>query len=291
MSPLLLGLMTASLASALFYGGMALQAGEARTTSRAAAMRLSLVTELMSRGRWLIGTLLVLAGWLLQALALLLAPFTVVQPTLAVGLLLLLAIAAWLLKEPVGRGEVLSVCAICLGVAGLALAGPQRTAVEVGPVTLALVLACVGAVALAIYAVGRLGGTGGLVAACGAGFAYAWAGISTKLASDALAAGSWTALILWVAATAAAAALAILSEMTALQDRPVAQVGPLVIVVDIVVAVGLAPWLTGDRWLATPFDGVPLVASIVVLLAGAATLARSPRVTALMAPAAAASPR
>ena len=49
-----------------------------------------------------------------------------------------------------------------------------------------------------------------------------------------------------------------------------------------VVPVVLAPLLFGERFADTPLGGVPLSASLALLVAGAAMLARSPLLVALM---------
>ena len=87
-------------------------------------LRTSLIARLLRRPRWLAGTALGLLGWPLQAVALLLAPLTVVQPGLAFGLILLLAVGARTLREPVGARDVAAVVAIVAGVAALFALGP-----------------------------------------------------------------------------------------------------------------------------------------------------------------------
>ena len=70
--------------------------------------------------------------------------------------------------------------------------------------------------------------------------------------------------------------------MSALQERPAIQVAPVVFVTQTVVPVVLAPLLFGERFSATPLGGVPLALSLALLVAGAAVLARSPLLLALM---------
>ena len=70
--------------------------------------------------------------------------------------------------------------------------------------------------------------------------------------------------------------------MSALQARPAIQVAPVVFVTQTVVPVALAPVLFGERFSDTPLGGVPLVVSLTVLVVGAALLARSPLLLALM---------
>lgn len=285
MDPLLAGIVAACGASALYYTGMALQALEARKVPSEHSLRFSLIQRLASRPAWALGTLLVLLGWPLQAAALTKAPLTAVQPALAAGLLILLAIGVRLLGEAVGRREILGVLAIAGGVGGLAFAAPDRTGEHASAPVLAVALIAVAVAALAPYALHRsrsARGAGGLAVAASAGLAYAWCGLSTKLIADEFTAGNWLAVAFWVAATAVAGGVGVLSESTALQSRPATKVGPVVLVADILVAVILAPVLAQESWRATPFDGALLAASLTALMAGAAGLASSRPVGALM---------
>src|SRR4051812_10153354 len=95
---LLGGIVLAAGAAACFDGAVALQAIEARAVP--AARGAGLLRSLLQRPRWLLATGLAVLGWPLQIAALALAPLTVVQPTLAVGLVLLLALGVRLLHEP-----------------------------------------------------------------------------------------------------------------------------------------------------------------------------------------------
>ena len=106
----------------LYNGGAALQALEAREVPRDHSLRPSLIGHLLSRPRWAAGTALAAMGWPLQAAALTLAPLTIVQPALASGLLLLLAIGARALHERVGARELVGDGAIVGGVGVLAWA-------------------------------------------------------------------------------------------------------------------------------------------------------------------------
>ena len=115
-----------------------------------------------------------------------------------------------------------------------------------------------------------------------AGLAFGWSGVATKLASDDLSAHHLAVAALWGLSTAAASAVGVLSETSALQERPAIQVAPVVFVTQTIVPVALAPVLFGERFGATPLGGAPLVVSLGVLIAGAALLARSPLLLALM---------
>lgn len=280
MSLFWLGVVGAVLAATLYNGGIALQALEARETPPEQALRPSLLAGLFVRRRWLLGTLLVTAGWGLQAAALLVTPLTVVQPILAVGLVLLLVIGTRVLHERVGAREISGVAAVCAGLLVLTLAAPDHTFTRASAGTLAIGLVALGAAALLPYLLGGLGRRPGLSVVLGTGLAYAWCGITTKLVADAAGRGDWGIAGLWVLATALAAGVGLLSEMTALQTRPATRVAPVVLVVDIVVAVGFAGALVGERWDQTPLGGAVLLGGVLLLTGGAAVLASSPAVAA-----------
>ncbi|MCW3004918.1 MAG: hypothetical protein JWQ20_4216, partial [Conexibacter sp.] len=97
----LAGIAAAAVAATCFDGAVLLQAREARDVDAEHALRLSLLRRLMARPRWVLGTALAVCGWPLQLVALSLAPITVVQPTLALGLVVLLVGGSRVLGERV----------------------------------------------------------------------------------------------------------------------------------------------------------------------------------------------
>jgi drug/metabolite transporter (DMT)-like permease len=265
----------------MYNVAIALQALEARDVPAEHGLRPSLLLRLVRRPRWLAGAALNLLGWPMQTVALLAAPLTVVQPCLAAGLLLLLAIGTRMLHERVGRREILSILMIITGVVGLGFAAPHRTTTEASPETLALILGALGLLALLPYALSVVRRPTGLPVAISAGVAFALSSISTKLVSDGLANGDWRAIIAWAIATGVAAAIATASEMTALQSRGATEVAPLVFVIQLLVPALLAPVLVHEPWDATPLGGAVLGASLLVVAAGSALLAGSRVVSAL----------
>src|ERR1700761_4182318 len=146
---LVLGIICAIGASALYNTSIALQALEAREVGHEHALRASLIGRLVRNPRWLAATLIGLLGWPLEIGALLLAPLTVGQPCLACGLVLLLWLGVTRLGEKPGRREYGAVAAILVGVAGLAWAAPERTTghAGAGPIAIALVLVTIPVVA------------------------------------------------------------------------------------------------------------------------------------------------
>ena len=120
------GLALAFTTAILYAAAVGLQALEAREAPQEQHLRLSLLRRLITKPRWLIGTGLALLGWAAQVGALLLIPLTLVEPALAMSLVVLLVIGSRVLGERVGRREILSVSAMVAGIALLAWAAPPR---------------------------------------------------------------------------------------------------------------------------------------------------------------------
>jgi hypothetical protein len=280
-----LGIAAAVGASTLYSLGIALQALDARETSQDEHLRPSLVMSLVRRSRWLLGTGMSILGFPLQVLALTLAPLVVVQPALAAGLLVLLFLGQRMLDEHAGRYEHAAMIAIVIGVIGIALTAPARSTTHTSQeLTITLVLVGLAVASLLPYLLHVVARSPAAVTMIGAGLGFAWSGVATKLASDDLSNGHLAIAAAWALSTAAASGVGVLSEMSALQSRPAIQVAPVVFVTQTVVPVVLAPLLLGEDFGATPAGGVPLAASLALLIVGAALLARSRLLLALMAP-------
>jgi hypothetical protein len=282
MEKLILGLLAAVAASCFYSIGVAYQAMDAKEAPLNDHLRLALAARLIRGRRWLFGTGLSMLGWPLQVIALILAPLVVVQPTLAAGLLVLMFMGERLLGERAGRLEHLAMAAIVIGVAGVALTAPNRSNEYVGNFTLYVALACLAGTSLLPYALRLFHRPAASITMVSAGLAFGWAGVSTKLASDALAKGQLGIAAGWGAATGIASALATLSEMSALQSRPAIQVAPVVFVTQTVVPVVFALTLLGEDFPSTALGGLPLALALALLVTGAALLTRSPVLVALM---------
>jgi drug/metabolite transporter (DMT)-like permease len=279
---LALGIVAAVGASLLYNASIALQALEAREVPGKHSLRPSLIGRLVRNRRWLGATALGLAGWPLEIVALLLAPLTVVQPCLASGLLLLLWLGATRLGERPGLREWSAVAAIVLGVAGIALVAPDRSADHAGGGAVALAAILIAIPTLAPYLLRRRAAAVGTLAVLSAGCGYAWTAIASKLLADELAAGALLVAIGWLATAALSEGLALLSEMSALQHRPATHVAPMMFAVQVLVPVILAPLIFGESWGSTPLGGVALVLFIVVAVCGTVLLAGSKAVGAVI---------
>jgi len=279
---LALGIVAAVGASLLYNTSIALQALEARQVPGEHSLRVSLIGKLVRNKRWLGATALGLVGWPLEIVALLLAPLTVVQPCLASGLILLLWLGATRLGERPGGREWVAVAAIIAGVAGVALAAPERTTDHAGTGAIALALTLVAIPIFAPYALRDRTSRWATLAVVSAGCGYAWTAIASKLLTDELAAGALLVAIAWLATAAASEGLALLSEMSALQRRAATHVAPTMFAVQIIVPVLLAPLIFGESWADTPLGGAALVGSMVVAVAGTVLLAGSRSVGAVI---------
>jgi drug/metabolite transporter (DMT)-like permease len=281
MLSLLIGIALASGASTLYSLGIAVQALDARDIAHRHALRISLLTHLVTRARWLFGTGMTVIGWPLQILALSYVPLVVVQPALASGLLVLLLVGERMLGERPGRRELLAVAAIVAGVAGIAALAPAHSTHHVHGIAVVVVLTLLGAAAFAPFILQLIGRPIANATMIGAGLAFAWSGLVNQFVSDAGHNGHWGTAISWAVGAAAAALVGLTCEMSALQRRPAMLVAPVVFVVQTVVPIGLAPFVVQASFVDSPLSGIPLLCCLLVLLVGATTIARSPALLAI----------
>ena len=279
----LAGLAAACAAAACFDGAIAFQALEARDIPTEGGMRLSMLARLIRRPRWALATGLAVLGWPFQLLALSLAPLTLVQPTLSLGLVLLLFLGARMLHERVGRRETLATIAIIAGVAGVTVSAPKNTDAYNGDWRLFVVIGLLTAVTAIPYLAGRRRHHGGGLLVASAGAAISASALMSKLITDELSGGRIAAALGWGAATGVAALAGLLGEMSALQRRTVSRVAPPIFVISTVVPVLFAPFLTGEKWGRTPLGGGVIVVSLAAVALGGAMLGRSKAVGTLMA--------
>jgi hypothetical protein len=259
------GLACGVAAAVCFELGYVAQAGDVR---RVEDDRAGLLLRLVRRPAWLGGTALVVCGLLLQLLALYLAPLSVVQPALVLGLGLLVVLAERRLGERLAPRGRLAVAAAALGVLLIALGGEtDGTTAAAHPVP---VLGAFAVVVLIVLAVAHAGHRPRLLVLA-AGLGEAWAVVAAKLAVTDLADGALATAAGWGAAAAAAGLLALNAEMTGLQKVPATVAGPLVLVTSAAIPVLLAPAAIGERWVSPPavLVGLALVVVAAVILGGA----------------------
>jgi hypothetical protein len=238
-----------------------------------------LARRVVARRRWQTGAAIGIAGWPLQAAALLLAPLVVVQPTLAVGLVVMLVAARRVLGERPRGVDVAAVIAIALSVGAIVAVAPARQALPRGPAgTVFLVALCVAALIPLLGS--RRFAARGRANAVAAGAAYAAAGIATKHMTDALGARHVPTAAVWLAIVCAASAAGTLLEMVAYRVAAVAAAAPLVFVLEFSAPTALG-FAGGERPSGAGGTAVLLTAAALIVTA-AGILARSPAVDALI---------
>lgn len=268
------GIVVALAAACCYEGAYVLQALEARRAGGGTRLHASLLGRLVKRPRWVGGTVLAGAGALLQVYALTLAPLTIVQPVLALGLVLLLALSALVLHEPVGRRELIGVAAVVCGVAVVALVadpGVGGSGDPLGVALLALVLGTATALPFALRT--RVQDARFRVVAAAAG--DAWAAIGLKLVADALGSGAWLPAVAWAASAALAGLLALTAEMSALQRIAATRVAPIVVSAQVLVPVIAGPLVFDEPWADTVPERLVLGLAILAVAGGAALLGTS----------------
>lgn len=267
----------AFLSAAVAFGGSAMQAFEARKVPDQESLRLGLLVALAHRPLWVGGTLLNVAAFGMQVVALTLASLAIVQPTLAAGLIVLAAIGRWKLGERIDLRTSAGIAAIIAGLVGLAFVAPRKNHLPESTLTI-VVLAAAFALVVLVLAAMRVGGrSGGLPASVAAGLAYAWLSFSGALIGESYRRHSWTLAGLWSVGTVAAAVLAVTAEMTALQSWPVTRSKPVVFVIQTLLPSLASPFFSASGFGA--LHGIPFGLSLVVVSAGAATVAGSAAAT------------
>jgi len=148
---LALGVVAALAAAVLYAVGVTLQSIEARQAPPEDSLKPSLLKYLVTRRRWLAGTASVAGGWTMQAVALTLAPITIVQPSLAVSVIVLLLVGVRF-GETVSAREVAAAVTILVGVSGLVLVSPGQSEDHAAPLPLTAGMTVLALVAISPFA-------------------------------------------------------------------------------------------------------------------------------------------
>jgi len=277
------GVVAALLASLLFNVGVVLQAVDARVAPRSLELRVALLGRLFVRPVWVTGLAIGLLGAIPQAFAYAHAPFVVVQPMLALGLLVVLLLGARILHEPVGGRELAGVLAIIAGVALVAWGAPAHTEQHRGAVDVVAVFSALSIVGLAPFALrGTTLDTGGLVILA-TGFAFAATNVGTKLLGDNFDLGHYPNAVVWGLAALAMGVVATIVNMTAFQRRAATTVVPVSTAVQTFLPVVLEPLFLREHWASAAYDGAPLAVGLLLALAGIVLLTSSKAVSELLA--------
>ncbi len=280
---LLAGLGAALVASALFNVGIVLQAVDARAAPRALGYRVALLGRLVRRPRWVLGFALGLIGVWPQIVAYAHAPFVVVQPALAVGLLLVLALGVRVLHEKVDLRDLVGVVAILGGVALVAWGAPHHSEVHRTGLVVIAVATGLALVGLAPFALRGTRLDTGMLAIVATGCGFAATNVATKLVGDNFDLGHAPNVVGWGVVAIAMGAVATLTNMTAFQRREATVVVPVSTSIQTFLPIVLEPLFLREHWGSAGYDGIPIVVGLALALVGNVLLAASSTVSDMIA--------
>jgi drug/metabolite transporter (DMT)-like permease len=277
------GLIAGIVSSVLFNLGIALQAIEARRTPREEGLRASLIRDLLHRKLWVTGLGVEWLGVPLEILAFAWAPFVVVQPLLACGLLVLLAVARRLLGEMPSREGWIGVGLIIAGIGLIAWGAPGQQDTHRGAAAVIGVVGGLVLVSLIPFALrGRRWDTA-MTAVLGSACGFAATNVAMKLMADDIGNHHWLQAASWLGLAAVAGFGATVTGMTALQRAPATTVIPISTAVQTFLPVVLEPLFLAESFRSAELEGLLLLVGLGVMLGGIVVLARTPQVSAIAA--------
>jgi drug/metabolite transporter (DMT)-like permease len=267
-------------AALLFAIGFVMQQREAAEVPDEDALGIGLITRLIRRPVWLIGTAADGLGYIAQAIALAFGSLVLVQPLLATSLLFALPLGAWWAKRRLRRSDGLWALALTAGlavflIAGNPTAGVDSADLEVWLIAAAVVLPLVGAFILIASRLPKGGARAVLLGTC-TGLLYGAAAALTKSVMSYLDDGfvdiitSWELYALIVVATAGT-----YLQQSAFQAGSLAQSLPAISVVEPVAAVILGMTVLEEELRADGLEWALIAISAVVMIVATAALARS----------------
>jgi drug/metabolite transporter (DMT)-like permease len=270
----LLGLLLAALAAVLFAVGAVLQheAAERSKTPTGLSLRL-----MIRRKRWMLGQAATLLGTSTQVAALAVAPVAVVQPMLAVGLVVALGLRAIRTRQAPLRLELFGAALTTGGLAVFLVAARPAQGIHTAPPSSVEVIAAV-VVSVVLVAAATLlghGAHGALACGTAAGIAAGIGAVLISVGVRSLQEGGWVHAFAGVAVWGAVlvAVVAIVGGQQAYARGSLAWSLPALILMDPLAAIPAAKWLLGER-LEPGHAGVWVPAAIVAA-AGVVLLART----------------
>jgi drug/metabolite transporter (DMT)-like permease len=277
------GLVAALVAAALFNIGVALQALEARKAPKKLGLKVGIIGHLLRRPLWLLGIALEFLGLIPQLLALAWAPFAVVQTALAAGLALLLFIGARYLGERVDGRALVGVALLIGGVALVSWGAPAHAEAHRGGIALIAVVTATAILALAPFALQRVGLDRGMVLVVCSGAGFAGANIATKLGSDDFGLHHWPNAAAWGVVALGLGVVATITGMTAFQKCAAIVAVPISTAVQTFLPIVLEPLFLREHYRSLTTQVAPLAVGLVVAAIGVALVGTNPAVAELAA--------
>jgi drug/metabolite transporter (DMT)-like permease len=250
-------------------------------------LRLRLLTYALRRKVWLLGFAMMIVSFVLQAIALHFGRLSQVQPILTTELVFLVAVLAVWFGYTITRREWLGTVAVTGGLVGFLFFAHPEYGMQSQPLWKWIVVAVACSAAIAIAVGLALRGPGWWRAAmfgAAAAVSFAFTSACTKAVSQ-FAASDWTSLYRhWQTyALACAGALAVFLAQNAFHAGPIAASQSTLVLADPLASILIGVGLFGDN-LRTAVPWGPLEAlSLLVMFAGAFSLAHSPLVSGMKA--------
>jgi drug/metabolite transporter (DMT)-like permease len=264
---------TLILASTVVYNGsVVLLAAVARRQPQDS----NLVLAVSRRVSGLSAIVLNLLGWGLEVGALVFIPLTLARILSVAGVGVLLGLARWALKEPLGIKELGGSGLVVLGVAAVGLELPRFGTSPPTPEDWVLLVAALGPWLVLPYAFRVLRyGKGSTSWAIASGLAYALSGVFTKALADALPLASVPALVPLATGVAVTGFLGFATELEALRLGNASVAVPVILALQAVVPILCAPILFGETWPAGVLPDVLLGGGILLAVSGTIVLSGS----------------
>ncbi len=269
----------ALVAALLFAVGFVMQQREAAEVPDEDALGIGLITRLIRRPVWLIGTAADGLGYVAQAIALAFGSLVLVQPLLATSLLFALPLGAWWAKRRLKRSDGLWAISLTAGLAIFLVAGNPTAGVDSADLEVWLIAAAVivPVVAACILVASRRKGPirAVLLASC-TGILYGAAAALTKSVMSYLDDGFVDVISSWeVYALIVVITLGTYLQQSAFQAGSLAQSLPAISVFEPVVAVILGMTVLEEDLQADGLQWALIAVSAVAMIVSTAALARS----------------
>lgn len=284
---MIVAVLGALIAGALFATGGVLQQREAATRPKDESLSVLLIVDLARQPLWLAGMAVAVLSYAFQALALAFGPLAVVQPLIITELIFAVPVSARLQHATLGLREWVGVLAVSGGLAVAIVAADPRGGDPLPGVSHWLyVLPAAAVLSVLAVVVGRLT-TGTARAALFALAAAVTLGTQAALlqsTTEVFRGGVWHGLSSWEPYVMAVFAIGgLLLVQSAYQAGPLAASLPIIDAIEPTVAVVIAVAVFGEHIRTGALTGALSLLGIVLVLLGIAILDTSPLVAKLLA--------
>lgn len=275
-----LAIVIALVAALLFAVGFVMQQREAAEVPDEDALGIGLITRLIRRPVWLIGTASDGLGYVAQAIALAFGSLVLVQPLLATSLLFALPLGAWWAKRRLRRSDGMWALVLTAGLAVFLVAGNPTEGVDSADAGAWLIAGAVivPVVAAAVFVASRSGkgARRTILLASATGILYGTGAALTKSVMSYLDDGFVAVVTSWeVYVMIAAMAAGTYLQQSAFQAGSLSQSLPALSVLEPVVAVIIGMTVLQENLRADGLEWALIAVAVVAMIAGTAALARS----------------